>query len=351
MKRTIFDQLQWKLIGKLLLRFLLFNGGFWGLVVSILVVDRLFHFLYTGTTLLIVLATLYVVGTAVCLYSVFLTAARYLETVEDGISAVTARQPLPLFPSDLRAAESALRNLQTGLYEQERSAREAEQRKNDLVVYLAHDLKTPLTSVIGYLSLMEESPDLPVEQRAKYTAITLDKAYRLEQLINEFFDITRFNLQTITLDHNRIDLGVMLRQLAEEFYPLLEEKRLTVRVEVPREIVLIGDADKLARVFDNLLRNAVSYSYPDTVITLSAETVGGMAAVTVRNVGDEIPRDKLERVFDKFFRLDTARQSRGGGAGLGLAIAKQIVTQHGGGITAASTPEYTAFTITLPLKR
>lgn len=107
----------------------------------------------------------------------------------------------------------------------ERAAREAEEKKNDLVVYLAHDLKTPLTSIIGYLTLLDETPNLPVEYKARYTHITLDKAYRLEQLINELFDITRFNLQAVALEHNRINLSLLLQQIVEEFYPSFKQKK------------------------------------------------------------------------------------------------------------------------------
>ena len=124
-----------------------------------------------------------------------------------------------------------------------KDAREAEQRKNDLVVYLAHDIRTPLTSVIGYLELLKEAPDLPLEQRAKYLSITLDKAYRLEQLINEFFEITRFNLQSIPLNRENIRLSYMLMQMAEEFYPILTPGGKSVRLDVPEDLILPGDLE------------------------------------------------------------------------------------------------------------
>lgn len=253
--------------------------------------------------------------------------------------------------SELSDFELKITNIQYNIQINEQNAREAEQRKNDLVVYLAHDLKTPLTSVIGYLTLLDECPELDVKQRAKYVRITLDKAMRLEQLINEFFDITRFNLQSITLDNNRVNLTRMLYQIADEFYPVFEDKELKCSVNVKQKIEIIGDADKLARVFDNLLRNAVSYSYSGTTITLAAWSVNNTAYVTVRNIGDCIPQEKLERIFEKFFRLDSARSSTSGGAGLGLAIAKQIAELHGGDISAESNMQFTQFTVTLPTNR
>lgn len=240
-------------------------------------------------------------------------------------------------------------NIKNALKYRDYIAREAEQRKNDLVVYLAHDLKTPLTSIIGYLTLLEESPEMSVEYRAKYTDITLEKAYRLEQLINEFFDITRFNLQSMVLENNHINLTMMLSQIAEEFYPVLKEKGLKCNVSYGQKMNIVGDADKLSRVFDNLMRNAVSYSYPDSDIYISANAVGNKAVVTFKNRGDKIPPEKLNMIFEKFFRADNSRTSSTGGAGLGLAIARQIVEQHGGTITAQSDDFFTVFTVTLNL--
>ncbi len=231
----------------------------------------------------------------------------------------------------------------------ERAAREAEEKKNELVVYLAHDLKTPLTSIIGYLTLMEETPELPVEYRARYTNITLDKAYRLEQLINELFDITRFNLNAVALENNRINLSLLLQQIAEEFYPSFKQKNISVETHIASKIMLIGDADKLARVFDNLIRNAVSYSYDNSTLKIFANVDEKYAHICVRNTGDQIPDEKLQIIFEKFFRADNARGTQNGGAGLGLAIAREIVELHGGVIKAYSCKDYTDFLVTLPL--
>lgn len=230
-------------------------------------------------------------------------------------------------------------------------AKEAEQRKNDLVVYLAHDLKTPLTSVIGYLTLLQEEPDLSPEFRARYTGIALNKALRLEDLINEFFEITRFNLTALTLEKERVHLSRMLEQIASEFLPVLAEKNLTWHTDIAPGIELLCDPDKLERVFDNLIRNAVNYSYPFTEISLCMKLSDAAQSViiTISNHGKTIPPDKLARIFEQFFRLDSSRSSATGGAGLGLAISKEIVEQHGGRITAASEQESVTFTVTLPL--
>lgn len=255
------------------------------------------------------------------------------------------------FSKNFSDVEIALKDIKHDVFKNQQIASQAESRKNDLVMYLAHDLKTPLTSVIGYLSLLDEAPELPVAQRAKYIGITLEKAYRLEQLINEFFEITRFNLQTITLENNRIDLGMMLNQIADEFYPMFKEKNISYDIDLKEKILMYADADKIARVFDNLLKNAVNYCYENSMIRIGARIVGENVVIKFRNKCDEIPQEKLDRLFDKFFRLDSSRASSTGGSGLGLAISKQIVELHGGLIKAKSSPQHTDFTVTLPYKK
>ena len=222
------------------------------------------------------------------------------------------------------------------------------QRKNDLITYLAHDIRTPLASVIGYLSLLDEAFDLPVEQRKKYTHITLEKANRLEMLINEFFDITRFNLSSIPLEKGKINLNFMLAQLADEFYPLLSKGGRSIELELQENISIFADGDKLARVFGNLLKNAISYSYENSVIKIKAKQDKEKTTIKFINIGKVIPEQKLNNIFEKFFRLDSSRGTNTGGAGLGLAIAKNIVIQHGGNILAESNEKETTFTVTIP---
>ena len=230
----------------------------------------------------------------------------------------------------------------------QRTAREAEQRKNDLVVYLAHDLKTPLTSVIGYLTLLRDEPQISPELRARYTGIALEKAERLEDLINEFFDITRFNLSHLELEKQTVDLSRMLQQVVSEFEPMLAEEQLTCTLDLPARMDYPCDPDKLARVFDNLLRNACHYSTPGTEVQISGAETDTSIVLTFHNEGRTIPPEKLERIFDQFFRLDSSRATRTGGAGLGLAIAKEIVELHGGTISARSWDNQVEFQVTLP---
>lgn len=300
----------------------------------------------------VLLVSIYLISVIFLINRSFNKFGEYLDSIDDALDNMSeGREIEQEMPSALSDYQMKMTNILYTAQHNEQAAREAEQRKNDLVVYLAHDLKTPLTSVIGYLTLLEECPELDTEQRAKYVKITLDKAFRLEQLINEFFDITRFNLQSITLDNNSVNISRMLYQIADEFYPVFEEKSLRCDLHIAQKLEFIGDADKLARVFDNLIRNAVNYSYSGTTIDITAVETGENIVISVRNVGDCIPQAKLERIFEKFFRVDSARSSSSGGAGLGLAIAKQIVELHGGRISAESSAEYTKFTVSLPKNR
>ena len=262
---------------------------------------------------------------------------RYVETLV-AASQQLAREPnRPIeLPELLAPVADRLNAARQELLRSEAAAREAEQRKNDLIVYLAHDLKTPLTSVIGYLTLLRDEPQISPDLRARYTGVALDKAERLEELINEFFEI---------------DLTRMLEQTCSEFEPAFAEKGLTASLSLPPRLECECDPDKLARVFDNLLRNANFYSFPNTMIRVSGEEAQGLITLRFENSGPTIPREKLDRIFEQFFRLDSSRSTGSGGAGLGLAIAREIVRLHHGSICAASEDNRILFTVTLPLRQ
>ena len=260
-----------------------------------------------------------------------------------------AEQEIQFFPEEYSELFTYASDLKVQILHKEQALKDEAAKKNDLIAYLAHDLKTPLTSVVGYLSLLEEAPDMPPEQKAKYVHIALDKALRLEKLINEFFEITRYNLHEIVLEKENIDLSYMLMQMADEFYPVLMEHGNTVHVSAGDGLKVVADSDKLARVFNNILKNAVAYSDPGTDIEINALQKETFVEITFTNRGRTIPKQKLKSIFEKFYRLDDARSSNTGGAGLGLAIAKEIVTLHGGTITANSENQITTFTVELPL--
>lgn len=275
---------------------------------------------------------------------------KYLNQINRGIDKLIEEnhEEIVLSP-ELGATEKRLNEVRRTLEKRGLEAQLAEQRKNDLVMYLAHDIKTPLTSIIGYLSLLDEILDMPEEQRMKYVHITLDKAYRLEKMINEFFEITRYNLQHIYLEKETIDLYYMLVQLTDELLPILSKNGNTTVLHADENLTIHGDPEKLARVFNNILKNAAAYSYPDSEILITAGQVEEQIKISFKNKGKTIPREKLLSIFEKFYRLDEARTTNSGGTGLGLAIAKEIVSLHGGTITAESEQDTVEFIVILPI--
>lgn len=295
------------------------------------------------------LFTCWMIGFILIFFVNWRRTLNYIDTiVEASNQLVEPSDDLIQLPAELRQVEDQMNQVKQAGIRNARLAREAEQRKNDLIVYLAHDLKTPLTSVIGYLTLLRDEREISEELRLKYMSIALSKAERLEDLINEFFEITRFNLSQLTLEQTQVNLTRMLEQITYEFKPMLLEKSLQLNLEVDSDLEIICDVDKMERVFDNLIRNAISYSFDKGTVKITVVTKKDGVEVQFENEGQTISEEKQSRVFDQFYRLDVARSTKTGGAGLGLAIAKEIVERHDGRISVFSENELIRFTVFLP---
>jgi len=225
----------------------------------------------------------------------------------------------------------------------------AENSKEQLVLNLAHDLRTPLTSVIGYLDFILQGKDLTADQMKHYTTIAFTKSQRLEKLIDELFEITRMNYGKLNIRRAPLDLGELLTQLSEEMYPLFEKNELTARLTIEPNLMVSGDGDVLARVFENLLSNAVRYGTDGEYIDIRGSQEEGQVVIQVINYGRFIPPDELPHVFDMFFTGDRARTHQEGSTGLGLFIAKNIVEQHEGAISVQSDVIRTEFEVRLPV--
>jgi two-component system sensor histidine kinase VanS len=226
----------------------------------------------------------------------------------------------------------------------------AENSKEQLVLNLAHDLRTPLTSVLGYLDFILQDDQLTAEQIKHYTGIAFTKSQRLEKLIDELFEITRMNYGKLTIEKKPIDLSELLIQLNEELFPAFEKNNLVTRLNVSPHLIVWGDGEQLARVFENLLTNAIRYGDDGQFIDIHCNLEKEDAVVQVNNYGSYNPPEELPHIFDMFFTGDQARTHREGSTGLGLSIAKNIVAQHQGTISAQSSLISTLFEVRFPQK-
>ena len=286
----------------------------------------------------------------ILLLFLFRWLTNYFREINSGIDSLFSEEDRKIRLSpEMLPFEYKLNTVKQSLRQQKEATALAERRKDELVMYLAHDIRTPLTSVIGYLSLLEEPPHMAKEAQAKNIHIALNKACRLNRMVDEFFEITRYHSKQIRLEKQKVDLYYMMIQLRDEFLPLFSLRDNTVSLELNENMTIYADPEKIARVFGNILKNASAYSYPNTTILVSAVQSEQHIAISFQNKGKTIPSEKLAALFDKFSRLDEARISDTGGTGLGLAIAKEIVLLHGGTIEAHSENETVTFTVQLPI--
>ncbi|MEK4534924.1 HAMP domain-containing sensor histidine kinase [Peribacillus sp. FSL K6-1552] len=224
----------------------------------------------------------------------------------------------------------------------------SESSKDQLVVNLAHDLRTPLTSVLGYIDLILKDENLTKEQVRHFLTIAFTKSQRLEKLIDELFEITRMNYGMLPVEKKQINLSDLLIQLKEELYPIFEKNDLIARMNSTPYLPIIGDGELLARVFENLLTNANRYGYDGQFVDINGFIDSGEVVVQIVNYGDSIPPNELPHLFDMFYTGDKARTQQEDSTGLGLFIAKNIVEQHNGTITAESSLIRTIFEVRLP---
>lgn len=238
--------------------------------------------------------------------------------------------------------------LQTKIEEE----REAERVKNELITSVSHDLRTPLTSIIGYLRLLHEDRAKTPEEQRDYLRVAFGKSEQLQRLVEDLFDYTTLTHHDVRLNTQRVSLNEMVEQIAEEYVPLMEESGLQLQKELPAdELFAEVDPEKWFRVFENLLGNAIKYSHKPSTVRLRLKQRDGGAVILLENESDAIPKEQLERLFERFFRLETSRSSKSGGSGLGLAIAKSIVELHGGKIGATSAENRIQFQIWLPVAK
>ena len=288
----------------------------------------------------------------------------YISVLSRAIQEVTAgdyeaRAPieyddeLGLLAANINALAKTLKDKEEEseiLKENERLAfdaeRNAEKQKNDLITNVAHDLRTPLTTIVGYLELIKDNNQLSKEEIQKYSSVAYEKSKRLQMMMDDLFEFTSLDKADIKVNMSIINISELTLQIVDEFYPTFQEHHLNPIVKISQQNLFIkGDGQLIARVFDNLLSNAVKYGKDNNDIQIEILNDEQTVTIKIMNYGEPISQEDLPYIFDKFYRSDSSRSSSTGGTGLGLAIAKNIVQMHGGQIFATSHKERTTFVI------
>lgn len=292
---------------------------------------------------------LFVLGLVALLYLFLTMFFRNMNVLLKTLHEEQKRTPISfkLFPQ-FQSAKEKVEDMLHKRNESQMLSLQEKEHKNELLMYLAHDLKTPLTSMIGYINhILDHHVD--DEQQETSIHIAYEKAERLDDLIDEFSEILRYDDKVSQLDLSKIDVNLMLQQQLAGFYPLMEKRNIKLHVDLPQDFYVVGDYDKLLRVFDNLMRNAINYSNENSTIEIHGEQKRDIITLTYSNEAEAIDEETVKHLFDKFYRASTARTTTSGGAGLGLAIAREIIELHHGHIKAHTQNHHIIFTIDLPI--
>lgn len=292
---------------------------------------------------------------------------RYLGNLSEAIQEVTNGDydievpieyddELGLLAANINALAKTLKDKEIEseiLKENERLAfdaeRNAEKQKNDLITNVAHDLRTPLTTIVGYLELIKNNDQLTKADIQKYSTIAYEKSKRLQSMMDDLFEFTSLDQDNVKVHMRTINISELVLQIVDEFYPTFQEHHLRPVVHVSQPNLFIrGDGQLIARVFDNLLSNAVKYGEDDNDIKIDVLNDEQSVTIKIMNYGNPIAKEDLPYIFDKFYRTDSSRSSSTGGTGLGLAIAKNIIQIHNGSILATSHKNKTTFVVSLP---
>lgn len=323
------------------------------------------------------LPVLFVLGIAGLIFYSLNKFVGYFNELSGSVAALFKNKSAPIILSkELKVVQNELQSIQEESLKNEQTAKEAERRKSELIAYIAHDLRTPLTSILGYSNLLKNS-DTEESKRESYLKVINVQAQKMSMMLDDFFDITRLNMSDFKLDKQNLDLRTLCLQISDEFYPSALEKELSFEIDVPLNFKCYADPKYLTRALSNVIRNAITFATPGTTITIcgivqvekdqnsdepveriplaisstsknAVKNPNKQIILTVVNEGKEISAEALPHVFDTFYREDSARNASQGNAGLGLAITKNIIIAHGGSITARSEQSITEFIIKLP---
>lgn len=314
-------------------------------------IQRVQRFLY----LLVLFAVLIYIGIFLAYFHMFTRkTSDYLAEISGGIDEIAKgdfRKSVRVVGEDeIANIAEKINNMTKEIQTLIENEREYEKEKSDLITNVAHDLRTPLTSIIGYLDLVKRKSELTNEDREKYVTIAYDKSKRLEKLINDLFEFTKVGAEKIQVNKMNLNFKKFMEQMVEEFYPSFEEAKLECIVQ--DELTqghLMADPDLLARGIANLFSNAVKYGKDGKVIRVCLKEDKENIYLSLTNFGEIISEEDLGHIFDKFFRVENSRSVETGGTGLGLAIAKKVILLHHGKISVSSDFKGTVFSISLPI--
>lgn len=230
--------------------------------------------------------------------------------------------------------------------------RKIEKSKDELITNVSHDLRTPLTSIIGYLGLIEDKQYRSEEDILKYTHTAYEKAKQMKTLVDDLFEYTKVQQHGAPVNIMKLDLNQLIEQLTASFELEAQHRGIEITSSViPSPLMIEADPEKLGRVFNNLVSNAFKYGNGASYIRIDARQENDMVVVKVANDGTPIPEESLDHLFERFYRAEASRSRATGGTGLGLAIVKSIVDLHHGSVKVTSNEDETAFIVTLPLKQ
>ncbi|WP_315076730.1 HAMP domain-containing sensor histidine kinase [uncultured Clostridium sp.] len=251
---------------------------------------------------------------------------------------------------DMKNLAENINNISKQLKKRTIEERKAQKTKNDLITNVSHDLRTPLTSIMGYLEIIDCDKYRDEIQLRYYVNIAYEKSKSLNLLINDLFELTKMQNNTVKLERANINLVELLGQVVAYFEYQFKNENMKSRIKFSDDKLIVNvDSEKLVRAFENLLSNAIKYGKDGYYVDITTKSEGNMAVVQVINYGEAISIIDLPYIFDRFYRIEKSRNSNIGGSGLGLAIAKNIIELHQGTISAYSDNNKTIFEVKLPI--
>lgn len=277
---------------------------------------------------------------------------KYLFSITEGVKQISrgdlGHKIVIQGHDELSTLAESINDMSENLMNQMEAERAIEKSKNDLITNVSHDLKTPLTSIIGYLSLIKEGKYEDEEMLSEYVDIVYDKSEGLKKLIRDLFDYTMLSNTRELIHPSKVDFNQLMYQILDEYTMLFQEANMELVCELDdEEIDLLIDSDKIVRVFENLLTNAIKYGDENSQVIVVTDVLEDYVLIEISNETSEVNEYNVEKIFERFYKIDKSRTNVVEGSGLGLAISKSIIELHGGDIKSHVEDDRLVITIKL----